>query len=127
MVAHLAVEGRGQPSDPAPFGGTPAPRGIEVADVDRPIDDQVPRAQTGIFALPGRHRDAGDGADVLHPTAVVRPATGLLEPTQPDSRDPFAELDRLAGRVSLVGVAHSEQIRAGEIAHDANPALVLLG
>src|SRR5438445_13571088 len=86
VVAHLDVEVGRESGNPAPFGGATAPGGIEVADVDRPVHDQVPGAEPGVFTLPGRHRNAGHGADVLHPTAIVRPATGLLEPTEPDVR-----------------------------------------
>ncbi len=78
-----------------------------------------------MLALTRGHRDTRDRPHVLHPAPVVIPAARLLEPAQVDVLDSLTELNRLSGRIALVGITHEHEVRTGVVAHDPQAPLIL--
>src|SRR5664279_3094440 len=126
MVSQLDTVRSGQSGCLAPDGWPTCPRGVEVADVDSAVRDQVTDAVQGRLALTGGDGDARLEADVAHPAPVVGPATGLLEPAQVEVGDQASELDRLCPLIALVGVDHDGKVGACGLACGTHPDGVLL-
>src|SRR3989442_15956347 len=105
-MPHLHVVRGRDGGHTSPLGWATAPGGVEVADIDCPVHNQVAYSHPSVLALAGGHRDTGDRPHVLHPAPVVVPAARLLEPAQVDVLDSLTKLNRLSGGVALVGIAH---------------------
>jgi len=56
VMPHLHVIGRRDGGDPSPLGWATTPGGVEVAHVDRPVDNQIAHAHPGVLALTGGYR-----------------------------------------------------------------------
>src|ERR1700712_254006 len=109
----------------APVRRTARPRGVEVADVERPDLHQVAAALGRVLALAGADGDTAGEAHVAHVAAVVRPAAGLLEPADVQVPDAVAEIERHARRVALVRVDRDHEVVARDLAHDLRALGVL--
>ena len=126
VVAQLDAVRGGQAGRLAPDGRAACPRGVEVADVDGAVRDEVPDAVQGRLALAGGDGDARLEAHIAHPAPVVGPAAGLLEPAQVEVGDEAPELDGLGPLVALVGVDHDGEVGTGRLTGRADAPRVLL-
>jgi hypothetical protein len=110
-----------------PFRRAAGPRRVEVAHVDRALDDQLAAAGGGVLALPGTDAHAGDEPDVAHRPEVVAPAARLLEPDEVEVLDEPGEANRLPRRPGLVRVGGEDEAVTGHLPNRARPRRVRLG
>src|SRR4051794_22861686 len=112
VVRHAHVEAVSQPGKPFPFGGSPAPAGVKIAEVDRLTHDQIPAPPGADFTLSSRDGNPGRFSDKLHSQLVTFPLARFFKPKEVDvfllGQQP--EAYRLSRRPILVRINRHDEI-----------------